>query len=99
MDEDIFSLIARKIKEAGTDDPHEVAKFYDFLWVDLKGSLKGYAALYNSSMPALGLHVRLENDWYMFGGWHELTHIFFDGHIYEPGFKNGHADTGFLPRR
>ena len=46
-------------------------------------------------MPALGLHVRLEGDWYMFGGWHELTHIF-AGDIYETGFKNGHADTGFF---
>lgn len=95
MEEDIFSLVAGKIQMAGTDDPREVAEFYDFLWVDLKGSVKGYAALYNGSMPAVGLHVRLEGNWYMFGGWHELTHIF-SGDIYESGFTNGHADTGFF---
>lgn len=95
LEEETFSLIARKIKEAGTDDPREVADYYDFLWVDLQGSVKGYAALYNDSIPALGLHVLLEGNWYMFGGWHELTHIF-RGDIYESGFTNGHADTGFF---
>ncbi len=95
MEEDIFSLIAGKIKEAGTDDPRKVAQYFDFLWVDLRGSVKGYAALYNGSIPAIGLHVKLDGNWYMFGGWHELTHIF-RGDIYEPGFTNGHADTGFF---
>lgn len=95
MDEEIFSLIAGKIDEAGTTDPREVADHYRFLWIDLKGSIKGYAALYNSRLPAIGLHVALKNKWYMFGGWHELAHIFC-GDIYEPGFKNGHADNGFF---
>ena len=49
MEDEIFSVIAEKIKEAGSDDPREVARFYDFLWVDLRGSVKGYAALYNRS--------------------------------------------------
>lgn len=93
--EDIFSLIAGIIKEAGTDDPKGVAEYHDFLWVDLHGSIKGYAALYNSSMPVIGLHAELAGKWYKFGGWHELAHIF-TGDIYEPSFTNGHADTGFF---
>ena len=95
MEDDIFSLIAGKIKEAGTTDPREVAEHYRILWIDLKGSIKGYAALYNGSIPAIGLHVALDGKWYMFGGWHELSHVF-HGDIYEPGFRNGHADSGFF---
>ena len=95
MEDDIFSVIAEKIKETGTDDPREVAEHFDFLWVDLKGSVKGYAALYNKNLPAIGLHVALSGKWYMFGGWHELTHVF-RGDIYEPGFKNGHSDFGYF---
>lgn len=95
MEDEIFSVIAEKIKEAGSDDPREVARFYDFLWVDLRGSVKGYAALYNRNLPAIGLHVGLKGKWYMFGGWHELTHIF-RGDIYEPGFTNGHSDFGYF---
>lgn len=95
MEDDIFSVIAGKIKEAGTDDPREVAEYFDFIWVNLKGPVKGYAALYYHSTPVIGLHVRLSERWYMFGGWHELTHIF-NGDIYDPGFKNGHMDKGFF---
>ena len=95
MQEDIFSVIAGKIKEAGTDDPRKVADYYDILWIDLKGSVKGYAALYNETMPAIGLNVNLTGIWYMFAGWHELKHVFL-GDIYEPGFTNGHSDFGYF---
>lgn len=95
LDEDIFSLVAGKIKEAGTADPREVAKHFDILWIDLEGTIKGYAALYNNLIPAVGLNTALTGNWYMFGGWHELTHVFKDD-IRDPDFKNGHADTGFF---
>lgn len=97
MEDDIFSIIAEKIKEAGTDDPREVARFYDYLWVDLRGTVKGYAAVYNENLPAIGLSINLTGFWYMFGGWHELTHVF-AGDIYEPGFTNGHSDFTYLTK-
>ena len=91
MEDEIFSLVAAKIKEAGTTDPVEVARHFDIMVVNLKGSIIGYAALYNGIVPAIGINTALEGKWLKLVGWHELAHVF-DRHIYESGFKNGHAD-------
>jgi biotin operon repressor len=90
----IFSIIEDKIKQAGSSDPREVADHFGILVVDLFGTIAGYATHY-SFLPVIGLNRKLDDMWYMFGGWHELTHIF-DGHIYESSFTNGHYDNGFF---
>ena len=94
MDEDIFSIVKNKVTEAGTSDPREVAEHHGILVIDLKGSIAGYAALYENIVPAMGLNVRLKGFWYRFGGFHELTHVFSDD-IRHPGFRNGHADSWY----
>ncbi len=95
LDTAVFSLVAGKIREAGSCDPREVARFFDILWVDLKGSIPGYASLYNGVLPVIGLHVSLKGVWYRLVGWHELTHIF-AGHVRESDFGRGHADFSFF---
>ena len=97
MEDDIFAVIARKIEEAGSRNPVSVAKFFDILVVDLKGSIVGYSALYNGRVPAIGINVSLDDRLYMLVGWHELAHVFC-GHIYESGFANGHADISCFSR-
>ena len=94
MEDDIFSLVKRIIKEAGTTDPREVAEYKKIMFIDLKGTIAGYAALYENIIPAIGLNVRLEGFWYMFGGWHELTHVFADD-IRHTGLKNGLMDSQY----
>lgn len=91
---DVFSIIDDKIKKAGSTDPKEVAEYFGIMVVELSGSIAGYATHY-SFLPVIGLNKKLEDKWYMFGGWHELTHVF-DGHIYENSFAKGHCDGAFF---
>lgn len=97
MENDIFSLVRQKIAEAGSKDPEEVADHYGFVFVHLKGTIGGYATVYNETVPIIGLNDKMSDEWYMFGGWHELTHIF-DGHIFEKGFSNNHFDGTFFAK-
>jgi len=94
LNRNVFSIIDNKIHEAGSSDPREVAEYFGIMVVDLLGSIAGYATHY-SFLPVIGLNTRLKGNWYMFGGWHELAHVF-DGHIYETGFTNGHCDSSFF---
>ncbi|MBR4343494.1 MAG: hypothetical protein IKP88_12470 [Lachnospiraceae bacterium] len=90
LSNNIFSIIDSKIEQAGSDDPREVAEYFGIMVIDLFGTIAGYATHY-SFLPVIGLNKKLEGIWYMFGGWHELAHIF-DGHIYEKSFSKGHCD-------
>ena len=94
MDVDIFSIVKKKAKHAGSTDPKEVADDNGILFIELNGSIAGYAAIYDDKVKSVGLNRRLEGFWYMFGGWHELTHVFTDD-IRNTGFKNGHCDSQY----
>lgn len=77
--DNIFSEVGAKIKEAGTDDPKDVASYFDIMWIPLHGSITGYAASYGR-VYAIGINEKLSGSWLKFAAWHELAHIF-AGHV------------------
>ena len=97
MEDDIFSLVKKKIKDAGTTDPREIALYYNIMVIELRGSIAGYASMYEDIVPVIGLNVRLSGFWYLFGGYHELTHVF-SGDIKHTGLKGGLMDSGYAQK-
>jgi len=94
VEDDIFSYIDSLIARADTKKPKAVAKYYHITYIELKGTIGGYATLYGPQ-PAIGVNVKQSDMWQELGGWHELVHVF-DGHIYEPGFEKGFVDGAFF---
>ena len=95
MKDTIFEIAADAAGKAGSNDPLVVADYLGILVVRLSGTIAGYAALYNGRYPVIGLNIRLDHVWYMFGGWHELAHIL-DGHVYNSILQQkGLFDLGF----
>lgn len=94
MEDDIFSHIDSLIAEADSSEPKAVAKYYHITYIELRGTIGGYATLFGPQ-PVIGVNVKQSDMWQKLGGWHELAHVF-DGHIYEPGFQKGCVDGTFF---
>lgn len=102
MEDDIFSAVRQKIKQAGTDDPLGVADYYDIMWIPITGRIMGYAASYHHVL-SIGVNRKLTGSWFRFAAWHELGHIFAGhvtegGNIPETGYFKQEVDSLLIPR-
>ena len=93
MEDDLYSIIEKKIKSAGSYDPIDVAEHFHIPVSRTTSSVIGFAFLYTPRTPVIGIHRDLDPMWYMFTGWHELGGHVFGGHVYEHTENGGLADV------
>lgn len=95
----VYGRAMEAVRNAACDDPEKVADANNIVFIELHGTIAGYATVYRTratGLPVIGLNIKMQSPMYMFGGWHELGHIFWD-HVKVNGTCDQPlCDTGFF---
>ena len=95
----VYGRAMEAVRNAACDDPEKVADANNIVFIELHGTIAGYATVYRTratGLPVIGLNIKMRSPMYMFGGWHELGHIFWD-HVKVNGTCDQPlCDTGFF---